>query len=136
MRTSATKNLTFLCVLYCNYCWHQKQIALLLINFLWWDLFSLFLLNKLFSQLEKLKYVFSCCRYKCASNGVPTTMTNGSTLPLVSSTGLADPEAGGYNPFEHRRLEHPTSWVLLPFTVEWKCLWIRRIQNISPQDPE
>ncbi|XP_014285817.1 proton-coupled amino acid transporter-like protein pathetic isoform X2 [Halyomorpha halys] len=48
-------------------------------------------------------------KYKCHSNNVPTSMTNGSTLPLVSSTALTDQEAGGYNPFEHRRLEHPTT---------------------------
>ncbi|XP_014243811.1 proton-coupled amino acid transporter-like protein pathetic isoform X2 [Cimex lectularius] len=50
-------------------------------------------------------------KYKCHSNGVPTSMTNGSTLPLVSGTNLSgkDPETGGYNPFEHRRLQHPTT---------------------------
>ncbi|KAF6200576.1 hypothetical protein GE061_005019 [Apolygus lucorum] len=47
-------------------------------------------------------------KYKCQSNGVPTSMTNGSTLPLVSCT-LKETEDGGYNPFEHRRLTHPTT---------------------------
>ncbi|KAK9500796.1 hypothetical protein O3M35_001991 [Rhynocoris fuscipes] len=48
-------------------------------------------------------------KYKCQSNGVPTSMTNGSTLPLVASGILKDAESGGYNPFEHRRLQHPTT---------------------------
>ncbi|XP_018898467.1 proton-coupled amino acid transporter-like protein pathetic isoform X2 [Bemisia tabaci] len=47
-------------------------------------------------------------KYKCQSNGVPITMTTGSTLPLVSSTNK-DAESGGYNPFEHRKVAHPTS---------------------------
>ncbi|XP_054274645.1 proton-coupled amino acid transporter-like protein pathetic isoform X2 [Macrosteles quadrilineatus] len=47
-------------------------------------------------------------KYKCASNHVPVTMTNGSTLPLVDTTSK-DAEAGGYNPFEHRRVTHPTT---------------------------
>ncbi|CAB0003520.1 unnamed protein product [Nesidiocoris tenuis] len=52
--------------------------------------------------------MFSSSRYKCQSNGVPTSMTNGSTLPLVSCT-LKETEDGGYDPFEHRRLTHPTT---------------------------
>lgn len=47
-------------------------------------------------------------KYKCQSNGVPITVTAGSTLPLVSETSK-DAERGGYDPFEHRRVEHPTS---------------------------
>lgn len=47
-------------------------------------------------------------RYKCSSNGVPVTQTNGSTLPLVSSTSK-DAELGGYNPFDHRNVQHPTT---------------------------
>ncbi|VVC24826.1 Hypothetical protein CINCED_3A015423 [Cinara cedri] len=47
-------------------------------------------------------------KYKCSSNGVPVTQTNGSTLPLVSSTSK-DAELGGYNPFDHRIVQHPTT---------------------------
>uniref|UniRef100_A0A8D8V943 Proton-coupled amino acid transporter 4 n=3 Tax=Cacopsylla melanoneura TaxID=428564 RepID=A0A8D8V943_9HEMI len=47
-------------------------------------------------------------KYKCQSNGVPITVTAGSTLPLVSGTSK-DAELGGYDPFEHRRVSHPTS---------------------------
>nr|AUZ41739.1 glutamine transporter 1 [Diaphorina citri] len=47
-------------------------------------------------------------KYKCQSNGVPITVTAGSTLPLVSGTSK-DAERGGYDPFEHRRVPHPTS---------------------------
>lgn len=47
-------------------------------------------------------------KYKCQTNGVPITVTSGSTLPLVAET-TKDVENGGYNPFEHRRLTHPTT---------------------------
>ncbi|XP_050443668.1 proton-coupled amino acid transporter-like protein CG1139 isoform X3 [Adelges cooleyi] len=47
-------------------------------------------------------------KYKCSSNGVPVTQTNGSTLPLVSSNSK-DAELGGYNPFDHRMVQHPTT---------------------------
>uniref|UniRef100_A0A1B6KPD0 Amino acid transporter transmembrane domain-containing protein n=1 Tax=Graphocephala atropunctata TaxID=36148 RepID=A0A1B6KPD0_9HEMI len=47
-------------------------------------------------------------KYKCSSNHVPVTMTNGSTLPLMDAASK-DTELGGYNPFEHRRLSHPTT---------------------------
>jgi len=39
---------------------------------------------------------------------VPVTQTNGSTLPLVSSASK-DAELGGYNPFDHRVVQHPTT---------------------------
>ncbi|KAL1117154.1 hypothetical protein AAG570_004481, partial [Ranatra chinensis] len=47
-------------------------------------------------------------KYKCHTNGVPIAPTNGSTLPLVSGTAK-DAETGGYDPFQHRRLQHPTT---------------------------
>ncbi|XP_025422068.1 proton-coupled amino acid transporter-like protein pathetic isoform X2 [Sipha flava] len=47
-------------------------------------------------------------KYKCSSNGVPVTQTNGSTLPLVPSTSK-DAELGGYDPFDHRVVQHPTT---------------------------
>ncbi|XP_018566944.1 proton-coupled amino acid transporter-like protein pathetic isoform X2 [Anoplophora glabripennis] len=48
--------------------------------------------------------------YKCEKNEVPTTQSaNGSTVPLVDYK-KADPEAGeDYDPFQHRKLDHPTS---------------------------
>ncbi|KAJ8919850.1 hypothetical protein NQ315_006379 [Exocentrus adspersus] len=48
--------------------------------------------------------------YKCEKNEVPTTQSaNGSTVPLVDYR-KADPEAGeDYDPFQHRKLEHPTT---------------------------
>ncbi|XP_012281912.1 proton-coupled amino acid transporter-like protein pathetic isoform X2 [Orussus abietinus] len=47
-------------------------------------------------------------KYKCEKNEVPITVTNGSTLPLVQRP-VDDEEAALYNPFEHRKLGHPTS---------------------------
>ncbi|XP_051159956.1 proton-coupled amino acid transporter-like protein pathetic isoform X1 [Leptopilina boulardi] len=46
-------------------------------------------------------------KYKCERNDVPITVTNGSTLPLVERPN--DEEAALYDPFEHRKLAHPTS---------------------------
>ncbi|XP_012261968.2 proton-coupled amino acid transporter-like protein pathetic isoform X2 [Athalia rosae] len=46
-------------------------------------------------------------KYKCEKNEVPISVTNGSTLPLVERPD--DEEAALYNPFEHRKLAHPTS---------------------------
>ncbi|XP_043278035.1 proton-coupled amino acid transporter-like protein pathetic isoform X2 [Venturia canescens] len=46
-------------------------------------------------------------KYKCEKNEVPITVTNGSTLPLVERA--TDEEAALYDPFEHRKLAHPTS---------------------------
>lgn len=46
--------------------------------------------------------------YKCEKNEVPTQSANGSTVPLVDTRKL-DPESGEYDPFEHRKLDHPTS---------------------------
>ncbi|XP_011312100.1 proton-coupled amino acid transporter 2 isoform X2 [Fopius arisanus] len=45
--------------------------------------------------------------YKCEKNEVPITVQNGSTLPLVERPN--DEEAALYDPFEHRKLAHPTS---------------------------
>lgn len=71
--------------------------------------FQVYLMNKRVILGEhKLSCLMMVCRYKCASNHVPVAMTNGSTLPLVDTTSK-DAEAGGYNPFEHRRLAHPTT---------------------------
>ncbi|KAJ8959317.1 hypothetical protein NQ318_022003 [Aromia moschata] len=46
--------------------------------------------------------------YKCEKNEVPTQSANGSTVPLVDSR-KNDPEIGEYDPFQHRKLNHPTS---------------------------
>ncbi|XP_066602503.1 proton-coupled amino acid transporter-like protein pathetic isoform X2 [Prorops nasuta] len=46
-------------------------------------------------------------KYKCEKNDVPITVTNGSTLPLVERPN--DEDVALYNPFEHRKLSHPTS---------------------------
>ncbi|XP_046734837.1 proton-coupled amino acid transporter-like protein pathetic isoform X1 [Diprion similis] len=46
-------------------------------------------------------------KYKCEKNDVPITVSNGSTLPLVERPD--DEEAALYDPFEHRKLAHPTS---------------------------
>nr|CAD7428805.1 unnamed protein product [Timema monikensis] len=47
-------------------------------------------------------------KYKCETNGVPVTVLVGSTTPLVEKLAPEDEEMG-YNPFEHRKLSHPTS---------------------------
>lgn len=49
-------------------------------------------------------------KYKCQTNGVSVTTSNGSTLPLVPEAST-DPECGvgGYDPFQHRRVPHPTT---------------------------
>ncbi|XP_022900024.1 proton-coupled amino acid transporter-like protein pathetic [Onthophagus taurus] len=47
--------------------------------------------------------------YKSEKNDVPVTLANGSTVPLVEAPGKSDLELGEYNPFDHRKLEHPTS---------------------------
>lgn len=47
-------------------------------------------------------------KFKCKENGVSVTVTNGSTTPLVEQPDL-DEEAGTYDPFKHRHLEHPTT---------------------------
>ncbi|KAJ8672357.1 hypothetical protein QAD02_003616 [Eretmocerus hayati] len=46
-------------------------------------------------------------RYRCDKDEVPGIVSNGSTLPLVDGPG--DDDIIDYNPFEHRRLAHPTS---------------------------
>jgi len=41
---------------------------------------------------------------------VPVQQAAGSTLPLVITRKKGDDsEDGNYNPFEHRKVEHPTS---------------------------
>ena len=40
-------------------------------------------------------------------NDVPVQQVAGSTLPLVELS--KDEEAGDYDPFEHRKVAHPTS---------------------------
>lgn len=56
--------------------------------------------------------IFWYYRYKCQTNGVSVTTSNGSTLPLVPEAST-DPECGvgGYDPFQHRRVPHPTTYV-------------------------
>ncbi|XP_031357706.1 proton-coupled amino acid transporter-like protein CG1139 isoform X1 [Photinus pyralis] len=46
--------------------------------------------------------------YKSDKNDVPVPLANGSTVPLVEIPSK-DEESGEYNPFEHRKLAHPTS---------------------------
>ncbi|GAB0090005.1 proton-coupled amino acid transporter-like protein CG1139 [Sergentomyia squamirostris] len=46
-------------------------------------------------------------RSKAEMNDVPAATAAGSTLPLVQLP--KDEEAGEYNPFEHRKLTHPTT---------------------------
>ncbi|CAD7081916.1 unnamed protein product [Hermetia illucens] len=46
-------------------------------------------------------------KYKAEMNDVPAQQVAGSTLPLVEIP--RDEEANDYNPFEHRKLTHPTS---------------------------
>lgn len=52
-----------------------------------------------------MSYDFS---YKSEKNEVPVVLANGSTVPLVELPSK-DAELGDYNPFEHRKLSHPTS---------------------------
>ncbi|GLH07336.1 Proton-coupled amino acid transporter-like protein pathetic [Gryllus bimaculatus] len=49
-----------------------------------------------------------CRRYKCDKNEIPITVAAGSTTPLVDKP-VNDEEAGDYDPFEHRKLLHPTT---------------------------
>ncbi|XP_017781864.1 PREDICTED: proton-coupled amino acid transporter-like protein CG1139 isoform X2 [Nicrophorus vespilloides] len=46
--------------------------------------------------------------YKSEKNDVPVTLANGSTVPLVEFRPK-DEESGDYDPFAHRKLDHPTS---------------------------
>lgn len=50
---------------------------------------------------------FIYAKYKAEMNDVPAQQAAGSTLPLVQMT--RDEEAANYNPFEHRKVAHPTS---------------------------
>lgn len=40
---------------------------------------------------------------------VPAQQAAGSTLPLVLTRKKGDEEDVNYNPFEHRKVDHPTS---------------------------
>lgn len=46
--------------------------------------------------------------YKSEKNEVPSHLANGSTVPLME-VPERDGDVEDYNPFEHRKLEHPTS---------------------------
>lgn len=45
--------------------------------------------------------------YKAEMHNVSAHTVAGSTLPLVQLN--KDEEAGNYNPFEHRKVSHPTT---------------------------
>ncbi|XP_049819913.1 proton-coupled amino acid transporter-like protein CG1139 isoform X2 [Aethina tumida] len=47
--------------------------------------------------------------YKSNKHEVPAQSANGSTVPLVLGNPNIDPEAGDYDPFQHRNVSHPTS---------------------------
>lgn len=55
--------------------------------------------------------MYTSDRYKNNLNDAPTTQSVvGSTLPLVVNTRKKDGlDEDGYNPFDHRHVEHPTS---------------------------
>ncbi|XP_067003584.2 proton-coupled amino acid transporter-like protein pathetic [Anabrus simplex] len=52
--------------------------------------------------------VLPSIKYKCDKNEVPITQVAGSTTPLVDKPPIDD-ELGDYDPFEHRKLAHPTT---------------------------
>ncbi|EAL39229.2 AGAP009898-PA [Anopheles gambiae str. PEST] len=58
------------------------------------------------SKSELTGYIFG--RMKSDLNDVPAQTAAGSTLPLVDMI-KDDEEAGTYNPFENRKLTHPTT---------------------------
>ena len=68
---------------------------------------SIFLITQKFVIIINLKFPFNF-RYKSDMNDVPVATVAGSTLPLVSLP-KDEEEAEAYNPFEHRKLTHPTS---------------------------
>lgn len=49
------------------------------------------------------------CRYKVDPNDIPVEQQAGSTLPLMEIPGRDIEADEDYNPFEHRKLAHPTS---------------------------
>lgn len=60
---------------------------------------------------NSLYFITILCKffsYKSEKNEVPVVLANGSTVPLVEIPSK-DPELGEYDPFQHRKLEHPTS---------------------------
>ncbi len=56
------------------------------------------------SQFNKFSFKFS---YKADMHNVSAHTVAGSTLPLVQLN--KDEETGSYNPFEHRKVSHPTT---------------------------
>lgn len=48
-------------------------------------------------------------RYKVDPNEIPVEQQAGSTLPLMEMPGRDIEADETYNPFEHRKLAHPTS---------------------------
>lgn len=58
------------------------------------------------SKSEVNNYIFG--NMKDSMSDVAAQTVAGSTLPLVGMP-REDEEAGSYNPFEHRKLTHPTS---------------------------
>lgn len=48
-------------------------------------------------------------RYKVDPNEIPVEQQAGSTLPLMEIPGRDVEADEDYNPFEHRKLAHPTS---------------------------
>lgn len=48
-------------------------------------------------------------RYKVDPNEIPVEQQAGSTLPLMEIPGRDIEADEDYNPFEHRKLAHPTS---------------------------
>lgn len=60
--------------------------------------------------LNLVKYVSKIFfRYKCDKNTAMINMEAGSTVPLVDSPNQDAEVDDDYNPFEHRKLTHPTS---------------------------
>lgn len=61
-----------------------------------------------FDPITGVKTDIVMANYKSDKNEVPVTLANGSTVPLVELP-TKDEELGEYDPFEHRKLSHPTS---------------------------
>ena len=57
---------------------------------------------KIHLKIQKMIY-----SYKSEMHNVSAHTVAGSTLPLVQLN--KDEEAGNYNPFEHRKVSHPTT---------------------------
>ncbi|XP_969657.2 proton-coupled amino acid transporter-like protein pathetic isoform X2 [Tribolium castaneum] len=66
---------------------------------------------KLIAQVDQKKggvNTVVMTNYKCEKNEVTVPSANGSTVPLVNAA-RGDEELGDYDPFAHRKLDHPTS---------------------------